>query len=183
MKQYQSHKIVHAARIIGTNGDNISRYLQLEDDSIVSVDGQEQFNKVKLGGYYVLYPDGYASYSPAKAFEEGYKLIDAGPATAMPPTPEAEQSNIAGTYGYALSYLKAGHKMARLGWNGKGMWIEMQTPDAHSKMTLPYLYLNYPSDAQNTPGARVPWTPSQTDQLADDWTIVAVVADTSGLPG
>lgn len=27
------------------------------------------------GGYYVVYSDGYASYSPAKPFEEGYRLI------------------------------------------------------------------------------------------------------------
>lgn len=27
------------------------------------------------GGYYVVYEDGYISYSPAKAFEEGYTLI------------------------------------------------------------------------------------------------------------
>ena len=26
------------------------------------------------GGYYVVYDDGYESYSPAKAFEEGYTL-------------------------------------------------------------------------------------------------------------
>jgi hypothetical protein len=26
------------------------------------------------GGYYVVYPDGYKSFSPAKAFEEGYIL-------------------------------------------------------------------------------------------------------------
>lgn len=29
----------------------------------------------KPGGYYVLYEDGYESYSPAKAFEEGYAKI------------------------------------------------------------------------------------------------------------
>lgn len=27
------------------------------------------------GGYYVVYSDGYNSYSPAKAFEDGYSLI------------------------------------------------------------------------------------------------------------
>jgi hypothetical protein len=27
------------------------------------------------GGYYVVYPDGYKSFSPAKAFEEGYTRI------------------------------------------------------------------------------------------------------------
>ena len=74
--------------------------------------------------------------------------------------------------GQALEELKAGGKVARDGWNGKGLWLELQTPDAHSKMTLPYLYINYPADAQNTPGARVPWLASQTDILADDWVAV-----------
>ena len=74
--------------------------------------------------------------------------------------------------GQALEKLKSGGKVARDGWNGKGPWLELQTPDAHSKMTLPYLYINYPADAQNTPGARVPWLASQTDSLADDWAAV-----------
>jgi hypothetical protein len=39
-------------------------------------------------------------------------------------------------------------------------------------MTLPYVYLNYPADAANTPGARVPWLASQTDMLGEDWGIV-----------
>lgn len=73
------------------------------------------------------------------------------------------------TFSEALDMIKQGKRAARLGWNGKGMWVEIQRPDAHSKMTLPYLYLNYPGDAQNTPGARVPWLASQTDLLADDW--------------
>lgn len=29
----------------------------------------------KPGGYYVLYGDGYDSYSPAQAFEEGYSRL------------------------------------------------------------------------------------------------------------
>lgn len=72
-------------------------------------------------------------------------------------------------FGVALYMLKRGHKVQRIGWNGKGMWLELQVPDEHSKMTLPYVFLCYPSDAQNTPGARVPWQPSQTDMLANDW--------------
>lgn len=32
-------------------------------------------HKPEIGGYYVLYDDGYTSYSPAKAFEEGYTRI------------------------------------------------------------------------------------------------------------
>jgi len=74
-------------------------------------------------------------------------------------------------FGDALMLLKQGEKVARLGWNGKGLWLELQRPDAHSKMTLPYIYINYPSDAINTPGARVPWLASQTDMLAEDWVI------------
>lgn len=35
-------------------------------------------NKPEVGGYYVVYEDGYKSYSPAKAFEDGYSLISAG---------------------------------------------------------------------------------------------------------
>lgn len=72
----------------------------------------------------------------------------------------------------ALRALKEGHKVARRGWNGKGLWVELQTPDERSKMTLPYLYINYPADAKTTPGARVPWFASQTDMLAEDWAII-----------
>jgi hypothetical protein len=32
-------------------------------------------HKPQVGGYYVVYEDGYASFSPAAAFESGYTLI------------------------------------------------------------------------------------------------------------
>jgi len=75
-------------------------------------------------------------------------------------------------FGDALTVLKSGGKVARTGWNGAGLWLELQVPNAHSKMTLPYIYINYPQDAKNTPGARVPWLASQTDMLAEDWSAV-----------
>lgn len=72
--------------------------------------------------------------------------------------------------GEALDVLRAGGKVRRIGWNGAGLWLELQTPDEHSKMTLPYLYLNYPVGSAAYPnGARVPWLASQTDILAEDW--------------
>lgn len=74
-------------------------------------------------------------------------------------------------FGEALDALKARQRVSRAGWNGKGLWLELQVPDAHSKMTLPYIYINYPTDAVNTPGARVPWLASQTDLLAEDWVV------------
>jgi hypothetical protein len=66
----------------------------------------------------------------------------------------------------ALKGIKAGHRVARSGWNGKGMWLELQVPDEGSKMTLPYIYM---STAQ---GDLVPWLASQTDIMADDWELV-----------
>ena len=75
-------------------------------------------------------------------------------------------------FGAALEALEQGMQVAREGWNGKGMWLELQHPDANSKMTLPYIYINYPDDARVTPGARVPWLASQTDMLSNDWMVV-----------
>jgi hypothetical protein len=75
-------------------------------------------------------------------------------------------------FGQALNELKDGRKIQRAGWNGVGLWLELQTPDEHSKMTLPYVFISYPDDAKTTPGARVPWLASQTDLLAEDWRVV-----------
>lgn len=78
--------------------------------------------------------------------------------------------------GQAITHLRRGGKVARRGWNGKGMWLEIQGPDGHSKMTLPYIYLTTPNE--RIPGGthgqidqhdRVPWLASQTDILANDW--------------
>lgn len=66
-------------------------------------------------------------------------------------------------FGEALRLLKAGRRVQREGWNGKGMWLALEIPDEHSKMTLPYIFM---STAQ---GDLVPWLASQTDILADDW--------------
>ncbi len=66
-------------------------------------------------------------------------------------------------FGMALESLKDGNRVARAGWNGKGMYLELQFPDENSKMTLPYIFM---FTAQ---GDRVPWLASQTDILSEDW--------------
>ena len=82
------------------------------------------------------------------------------------------------TFGQAIACLKEGRKVARRGWNGKGLHLELQVPYEHSKMTLPYIFIQYPSTkASDTApeshlNARVPWLASQTDMLAEDWQIV-----------
>lgn len=115
-------------------------------------------------GYGVIYEDGYQSWSPKEAFEKAYHAV--------------EGENQALTFGDAIHMLKLGKKVARAGWNGRGLWLELQTPDENSKMTLPYIYMNYPatpaSDTApaNHINARVPWLASQTDMLAEDWTVI-----------
>lgn len=74
---------------------------------------------------------------------------------------------------YALNALRENQKVARHGWNGKGMWLMLQRPDANSKMTLPYIYIEYPAGHPAYPeGSRVPWVASQTDLLAEDYYVV-----------
>lgn len=70
------------------------------------------------------------------------------------------------TFGEAITLLKNGCKVQREGWNGKGMYIELQIPDENSKMNLPYIYMKTADDKL------VPWVASQTDILSEDWIIV-----------
>lgn len=66
----------------------------------------------------------------------------------------------------ALDALKDECAVARKGWNGKGMWLKLQVPDEHSKMSLPYIYMcTVTSDL-------VPWIASHSDLLAEDWFVV-----------
>jgi len=76
------------------------------------------------------------------------------------------------TFSQALEAVKTGKSIQRAGWNGKGLTVKAQFPDENSKITLPYLYIEYPSDSKTTPGARCPWLASQTDLMAEDWSIV-----------
>ena len=67
----------------------------------------------------------------------------------------------------ALVRLKVGEKIARAGWNGKNMYVKLLRPTEQSEMTTPYLFL------RTAQGDLVPWLCSQTDMLADDWTVVS----------
>ena len=76
------------------------------------------------------------------------------------------------SFSEALVAVKTGKAIQRSGWNGSGLLVKMQTPDKNSKMTLPYLYIEYPLSSRNTPGARCPWLASQTDIMAEDWIVI-----------
>lgn len=93
-------------------------------------------------------------------------------------------------FGEAMILAREGKRIARRGWNGKGMYIyfvrgrtvpvddwkacdEAQEPTDHERLTgfvtiLPHL------DMYSAQGTRViGWLASQTDMLSDDWEIVS----------
>jgi hypothetical protein len=90
-------------------------------------------------------------------------------------------------FGDAIRCLKQGEKVARAGWNGKGMWISMtpgnsatadkiwsanvrsyaeKCPDQTVKV-LPYIVMK-----TATGEILMGWLASQTDMLAEDWQVV-----------
>jgi hypothetical protein len=131
-------------------------------------------------GYIVEYVDGgkgntdhyagYVSWSPADVFDRAYR-----PCNGM-------------TFGHAIESLKAGQKVARKGWNGKGMWLILVPGRLNVKVQAgtPYGNVLNPSTAieilphidmwtTNSQGRRAMlpgWLASQTDMLSEDWEIV-----------
>lgn len=79
--------------------------------------------------------------------------------------------------GLAVEALKAGHKVTRAGWHGKGMYLFLQQghstncyryatgSDGHDDV-LPHVFMH------TAEGPLVPWLCSQTDLLAEDWIIL-----------
>jgi len=118
--------------------------------------------------------DGYVSWSPKEQFENAYQ-----PSGSM-------------SFGHAVVAMKAGGKVARKGWNGKGMflyyvpeneyaaqtdaareyWKDKQTGkfgDSLGTVYVPYgAYIAMKTAQENV----VPWLASQTDVLAEDWEII-----------
>lgn len=86
-------------------------------------------------------------------------------------------------FGEALEALKQGEKVARAGWNGKGMWLGLVSAENYMILKAPH------GDGQDTEDGEchgllpwigmktadhkfVPWLASQTDMLAEDWIVV-----------
>lgn len=84
-------------------------------------------------------------------------------------------------FGQALAALREGKRVARRGWNGKGMWlvlipgcagltVEAGCPLAAAGVPLGTTYDYQPHiDMWTAQGDLVPWLASQTDVLALDW--------------
>jgi len=80
MPRYRCHKEVRALKIkqvIHNESDGSCR-LAFEDEGYDPIAVNHMFmlkHAPKAGGYYVLCQDGYASWSPAEAFEAGYTRL------------------------------------------------------------------------------------------------------------
>jgi hypothetical protein len=78
-------------------------------------------------------------------------------------------------FSLALALLRQGHSIQRTGWYNKNLTLHLQSPDAQSKMTIPYIYMQFPE------GGKVPWLPSQMDVLESDWAIATPATATVDL--
>jgi hypothetical protein len=84
-------------------------------------------------------------------------------------------------FGLAIEALKAGKKVARSGWNGKGMWLILQTGSevtlregtCYHKAGLKHVQIDSHIDMFTAVGTMQPgWLASQADILSDDWLII-----------
>lgn len=78
--QYKCHKVVRAFKIARIDSAGQTNYLIAADDKITPIPITKENLDLKnpsVGDYYVLYDDGYTSFSPPKAFEDGYDLVKA----------------------------------------------------------------------------------------------------------
>lgn len=161
MKLYIGTKIILAKPM--TRGDyNNLRHWQTPSDENPSDNG-----------YLVEYQDGgkpnhkdfsgYISWSPEAVFEGSYR-------------PSEDMG-----FGEALKLLKAGYRVHRAGWNGKGMFVFLVSGSTFSVNRHPLLGI-YPEgtrvdyrshiDMKAADGSVVPWVASQTDLLAEDWAAI-----------
>lgn len=99
----------------------------------------------------------------------------------MENTLDRSTPNAVGDFGFALNALRAGKKVSRSGWNGKGVFVFLVAGSRFAVNRAPLLGI-YPEgtvidyrphiDMKTADGKVVPWQASQTDVLAEDWGIV-----------
>ena len=70
-------------------------------------------------------------------------------------------------FGIALNVLKAGHKVTRAGWNGRGMYIQLNKGiDFEFSELCPFFTIKNIRNSFDT------WVPSVGDLLAEDWSVI-----------
>jgi len=154
MKKYKCIKVVEAEPMTYHDAGSLGLVRDYEPDA------------ENQPGFRVKYSDNYESWSPYAAFVNGYK----------------ELSNENMTFSEAIEALKQGKKVARKGWNGKGMWlIYVPGNEVEIRENTPYwnaglrgkIRIDGHIDMYTAQGTLQPgWLASQTDMTAEDWMIV-----------
>lgn len=81
-------------------------------------------------------------------------------------------------FGDAIEALKNGRRVARQGWNGKGMWLQLVGPHDNPHKHLIWseraggcieMHCDAYIQMKTAVDTLVPWLASQTDVLAEDW--------------
>lgn len=116
-------------------------------------------------GYLVECMGDFISWSPKDVFERAYCEVGQGL-----------------SFGDALKALKAGQRVARTGWNGKGMFVYLVPAASYPVQTgaakahfgdgamVPY---NAYMAIKNVDETVSTWVPSVNDCIAEDWMLLA----------
>ena len=157
MDKFIGTKSVHAKEM------SREQFIELQKGTVRPPLSEEE---IKENGYFVKYEDGYESWSPKSVFEKAYKKTDGM------------------TFGLAIEAMKKGCRIARKGWNGKGMFVvyqkgypegipcNKQTAEAYGYnegdlfKCRPYMQMRCAD------GTHQMWLASQSDILENDWYIV-----------
>ena len=118
--------------------------------------------------------------------EDDWEIAD----DALTPLGEADVKIRTYSFGEAIRFLKNGKKVARKGWNGKGMWLWMKPPfeikpemcsdqmlkqavidNGGTLLGLPTISM-FTHDSTGRKAALSGWLASQTDMLSEDWCLV-----------
>jgi hypothetical protein len=182
VKQYRKKPVViEAVQFDGTNAEEIFKSFYRPTDEPWTGDGTikirtlEGVLEASAGDFIIRGVKGELYPCKPDIFEKTYEAVEAT-GCAMP--------NQFG-FAFALQLLKAGKKVRRFGWNGKGMHLAympgypegvpangaaaaaLGVPEGEIIHTRPYIAMK---DAQ---GYLVTgWLASQTDLLAEDWELV-----------
>lgn len=158
MKRYLGTKIVNAEPM--TRGAyNTLRGWTVPSDENPADDGY-LVEYADGGAANTVFYAGYVSWSPKDVFERAYRHVEGM------------------TFGDAIEALKAGKRVARAGWNGKGMWLALvfgydYNPDSRAGSVHALGCEKLPWIGMKTADEKfVPWLASQTDVLAEDWTLI-----------
>ena len=169
MKQYIGTKIINASPMTRQDYNNLRGWAVPDDENPLD------------DGYLVEYTDGgtpnvagfagYVSWSPKAQFEGAYR----------------KTSGL--TFGLAIEALKKGCKVARAGWNGKGMWLSLSGPLHGREIAFENFWSGNNSEYARENGGSATvlpcitmktatgeilmgWLASQSDMLAEDYYVV-----------